>query len=569
MAASCLHLALLLCLIPATVASPRSLRKSPADMVFALDAASRSPAGASGPTTVFEVDRPLRPPPGSSGPCSTRLLSASFGSAFTKPPATAAYTPPRCLAAAGGRASAISLAVLEWRAACRGVQYDRIFGVWLGGAELLRGCTAEPSRDGVAWSVSKDVTRYASLLAAGGESTLAVYLGNSLSSNLTGVYHANVTLHLYFFRRSTPKRPPLATGAADLIVPVSRGLPLDDGLWYKIHSASDVQSATVTLPRNAYRAVLELYVSFHGDDEFWYYKHGASAADGPFREVTVRVDGVLAGAAWPCPVVYTGGFDPLLWRPITGVGSFDLPTYDIELTPLLGKLLNGKPHELGFAVTNALDVWYVDANLHLWLDPGSAATTAGLIGYVAPAANTTSSQSGGPVDTTYHTTAGRYFSAAGWVKSSSYGNVTTNATQTFAFDNTVTFETLSQTTVARAGVRATGHDGRALYTLQTERTFPLLVEYQSGIITVVHGLEETATMSGGGRWSSGPAYRSLRTTQSSTVEEEERGSSRQTYRYEATDRCYSRNVTSSGDRIVSDQSSEVCVKAAGAGLVRN
>jgi hypothetical protein len=69
-----------------------------------------------------------RPPPGSFGPCSTLLLSHSF--AFTY--GTAAYSPPACLAA-----SAISLAVLEWRAACRGVQFDRIFGVWLGGAELL------------------------------------------------------------------------------------------------------------------------------------------------------------------------------------------------------------------------------------------------------------------------------------------------------------------------------------------------------------------------------------------------------------------------------------------------
>ncbi|XBI45495.1 hypothetical protein VPH35_109953 [Triticum aestivum] len=42
--------------------------------------------------------------------------------------------------------------------------------------------------------------------------------------------------------------------------------------------------------------------------------------------------------------------------------------------------------------------------------------------------------------------------------------------------------------------------------------------------------------------------------------EQRRRGVRQTYRYEATDGCYLRNVTSSGYSIVSDQSSEACVK---------
>ncbi|RLN23827.1 hypothetical protein C2845_PM07G38340 [Panicum miliaceum] len=561
MAASCVHLAFLLCfMIPATIASPRSLRESPAD--------------ASWPTTFFEVDRPLRPPSGSSGPCSTLLLSTSFGSTFAKPPATAAYSPPRCLAAAGGRASAISLAVLEWHATCRGAQLDRTFGVWLGGAELLRGSTAAPPPNGIVWSVSKDVTRYASLLAAG-RSTLAVYLGNLVNSTLPGVYHANVTLHLYL-RRAPATRPPPATAPADLVVPVSRALPPNGGgLWYQIQSATDVQSTSVALPSNTYRAVLELYVSSHGDDESW-YTNQPGYRNGPFREVTVRVDGVLAGAAWPFPVIYPGGIYPLLWRPVAPIGSFNLPTYDVELTPLLGKLLDGKAHEFGFAVTNALDVWYVGANLHLWLDPGSTTTTAGLTSYVAPPANAASSQSGDPVDTHYQATANRTFSATGWVKSS-YGNITTNATQTFGLEYTLTFETLDRTTVARAGVSATDHAGGVLYTEQTRRSFPLGWIYEQGRLTVTHGLDETTVAAG--RWWTGPGYRSVRITQSSVVEDEEGGGKawgvRQAYRYEATDGCYLRNVTSSGYGVVSDHSNKVCVKggavratSAGDGAVR-
>ncbi|CAL4952286.1 unnamed protein product [Urochloa decumbens] len=558
--ASCIHLALLCLIIPATIASSQSLRKSP--------------AGASRPTTFFEVDRPLRPPPGSSGRCSTLLLSASFGSTFAKPPATAAYAPPRCLVKAGGHASAISLAVLEWRAACHGTQLNRIFGVWLGGAELLRGSTAAPPPNGIVWSVSKDVTKYASLLAAARKpTTLAVYLGNLVNATLTGAYHANVTLHLYLRRAqpSPPSAPPhTATGPADLIVPVSRAAPQPPnggGLWFPIRSAADAASARVALPSNTYRAVLELYVSFHGDDESWYINQ-PGYQNGPFREVTVRVDGVLAGAAWPFPVIYAGGIYPLLWRPVAAIGSFNLPTYDVELTPLLGKLLDGKAHEVAFAVTNAMDVWYVDANLHLWLDPASAATAAGLVSYdAAPAANVTSSQSGDPVDTHYDTAATRRFSAVGWVRSS-YGNITTNATQAFGFENTKTFETLDQSTVARAGVVATDDHAVVCYSVQTQLSFPLGWVYEQGRLTVTHGLEETTVAAG--PWSAGPPYRSLRTTQSSVVEDEEGGGKswgvRQTYRYEATDGCYFRNVTSSSYSIVSDQSSEVCLKGASAGV---
>ena len=69
-----------------------------------------------------------------------------------------------------------------------------------------------------------------------------------------------------------------------------------------------------------------------------------------------------------------------------------------------------------------------------------------------------------------------------------------------------------------------------------------------------------------GQWSSAPPYQSLRITQSSLVEDEEGGGKswgvRQTYRYNATDGCYFRNVTSSNYSVVSDHSNEFCVKGA-------
>jgi hypothetical protein len=118
---------------------------------------------------------------------------------------------------------------------------------------------------------------------------------------------------------------------------------------------------------------------------------------------------------------------------------------------------------------------------------------------------------------------------------------------------------VNQTTVAHAAVAATGLAGELYCSVQTRQSFPLLWESGADQVTITHGLEETTVAAG--LWSSGPRYQSLRNTQRSSVVGG--GASwgiRQTYRYEATDGCYFRNVTSSGYSIVSDQSSEACVK---------
>ena len=41
---------------------------------------------------------------------------------------------------------------------------------------------------------------------------------------------------------------------------------------------------------------------------------GFAFGDGPFREVRLLVDGVLAGAAFPYAVIFTGGIVPTAWR---------------------------------------------------------------------------------------------------------------------------------------------------------------------------------------------------------------------------------------------------------------
>ncbi|AQK90979.1 Peptide-N4-(N-acetyl-beta-glucosaminyl)asparagine amidase A [Zea mays] len=538
------------------------------------------------PTTFFEVDRPIRPPRGSAGPCSTLLLSATFGATYGRPPATAAYAPPACLGDAGG-AGALALAVLEWAADCRGRQFDRIFGVWLSGAELLRSCTAEPRPNGILWSVSRDVTRYAALLAEPGE--VAVYLGNLIDKTYTGVYHANLTLHLYFRTDPQPQPPPQQQQQADLIVPISRSLPLNDGQWFAIQNATDVQSKKLAIPSNTYRAVLQVFVSFHSDDEFWYTNPpndyirannlSSVPGNGAFREVVARVDGEVVGAVWPFTVIYTGGVNPLLWRPITGIGSFNLPTYDIDITPFLGKLLDGEEHDFGFGVTNALDVWYVDANLHLWLDHKSEKTTGGLLSYEASGLNLNVSSEFTGLDGQFVTSASRHVSATGWVKSS-YGEVTTTFNQRFCYENINVFrkngtvQIVNQTIDAKSGIFA--KDASAvLLSEEFHEVFPLYLytgtsdqaddEYSLDSI-VKFGINGKKTSGG----KPGFLYSSLRNSQSAqgTMRVKKNlvvsglGKTHQVYKYVGTDGCYFRDVSSRNYTIVSDRSDDSCSKRA-------
>ncbi|KAF8663319.1 hypothetical protein HU200_055932 [Digitaria exilis] len=573
-------------LVPISIASPPHKLRLSATELAALEGVAPPPPRPDQPSTFFEVDRPHRPPPGSFGPCSTLLLSHSFAYTYTKPPVTAAYSAPPCLAAAGVHAaSVISLAVLEWRATCRGVQFDRIFGVWLAGAELLRGCTAEPRRSGVEWTVSKDVTKYASLFASR-NSTLVVNLGNVVDDTYTGVYHANVTLHLYFHHPPPPPPQQPGLGPADVIVPISLSLPLDDGLWFQIKNRYDMGSASVAVPRNTFRAVLEVYLSYHSDDEFWYTS--TPREHGPFREVTVLIDGDLVGAVWPFPVIYTGGINPLLWQPIAGIGTFSLPSYDVEVTPFLGKLLDGEEHEFAFQVTNAQDVWFVDANLHLWLDPRCAATTAAVVSYDAPALDTTIAfRPYGPGDGLYYTTSFRHVSASGWVQTASYGRITATWTQRLGYENTnriqedESLQAVNQTTDAYSGAHVADRAG-VLYSQEAQQSFALgmfvgvVNQTSNDTYTIARSVrlglgEERVAAGRSGFWA-----RSLRNVQDCEMDVDvEEGDAvgvswgtRQTYRYEATDACYFRNVTSLGYAVVSDHSDEVCVKGSiAAGVV--
>ncbi|CAH2053675.1 unnamed protein product [Thlaspi arvense] len=542
------------------------------------------------PTRYFEVKKPPVPDfPAAQPPCSHRVLHHDFGYTYSKPPVLANYTvPSHC------PSLEFSKIVLEFKSTSKGRQFDRIFGVWLDGVEILRSCTAEPRANGIVWSVEKDVTRYHSMLVKNQTQILAVYLGNLIDKTYTGVYHVDVIFHFYPVERNL--RDPSSVSSAyispraDTILPISRNLPLNDGLWFEIVNSDDSKYKEIEIPRNVYRAVLEVYVSFHENDEFWYgnlpndfitANNLSAAGNGPFREVVVTLDGKIAGAVWPFPVVFTGGINPLLWRPITAIGSFDLPSYDIEITPFLGSLLDGKTHKLGFSVTNALNVWLVDANLHLWLDQEKEIVEGEVLEMSRSSLKITSVSDFKGLNGNFTTRAKRSIHSTGLVKSS-HGDITTSANQEFSYGNTMVLgkdgnlQIIDQLIQADDRVHAKS-GSREIYAAKSIKSFPFSLHSDSleqqennntslEVANVTMGFNEERSQSDNGL---------MRTFKSNLENKQEGqgvivvknnlvisgyGSTQQVYNYVGSDQCYFRNISSFNYTILYDELQTVCKK---------
>ncbi|KAH7512653.1 hypothetical protein FEM48_Zijuj12G0113700 [Ziziphus jujuba var. spinosa] len=538
------------------------------------------------PTVFFEVTKPIEIP--KTSPCSHLILHHDFGYTYGKPPVLANYSPPsEC------PFQKFSKIVLEWKATCKGRQFDRIFGVWLGGVELLRSCTAEPTATGIVWTVEKDITKYYSLLLK--NQTLAVYIGNLLDSTYTGIYHVDVTFHFYpandYLNDFVQNGYDLASGYnfwADLILPISRNLPLKDGLWFEIENSTDSALKEFKIPKNVYRAVLEVYVSFHENDESWYsnlpneYIVANNITDfpgnGPFREVVVSVDGEIVGAVWPFTVIFTGGVNPLLWRPITSIGSFNLPSYDIEITPLLGKILDGKIHTISFSVTNGLNVWLVDANLHLWLDRTCAKTEGRLYEHTSsPLDVSLVSNFNGPNGTS-STIVSRSVMSIGWVKSS-YGNITTKSVQDLYYSNSMVLGSRGDMQIVKQiihfndTVHASMPSSSYAYLSKSKKTFSLYLDSNISslgngtsfyVANLTMGFKEKKYKDHGfGILKS--SLENLQNGQGYMVVKKNLvvsglGSTQQKYKYDGEKDCYFRNISSSNYTILYDKVRTACQK---------
>jgi hypothetical protein len=359
--------------------------------------------------------------------CTVTVMQHDFANSYGQP-YTGTVTPP---ADCPGPWSKV---VLDWSGSIAGRQYDRLAGVWIGGAEVLRTSTPEPDDDGITWHVEKDITSFTPVLRS--PQPLVADLGNIVNSTYTGTYHMTMTLTYY---RTDGRHP--APAVADEVLPLSGS---DSPGWYSLSPGASA-SKSVVFPRNLVNARLEVYARGGGCDEQWFdaVPNDLASQDpdylcggGPYREVQVSVDGRPAGLAQPYPVVYSGGIVPTLWRPIPAVDQFLTLPYDIDLTPFAGELVDGRAHTITITPYGAADVWTVDGTLFLNTDHHRSRTSGALTDdtlSTAPNPSTTQ-QPGSDGATQVHVSARRDWYTQGYLDTSG-GRLTTRVEQHLAYTN--------------------------------------------------------------------------------------------------------------------------------------
>jgi hypothetical protein len=288
--------------------------------------------------------------------CEITVAEAQFRD-FT--PYKGTYAPPR---GCGDRWSKV---VLWLDGKVKGRQFDRLGYLHIGGVEVFRTSTPQPSPDGIEWSVEKDVTRYSDTFRQSQD--VEMLIGNVVDDTYTGIIDVKVTLTFYEGR-------PAATTP-------DRVLTLQDG--------------TLTTPRNSERIVAEVYATGSGGgcEEYWYLTvpdaapYSCKADDGPYREVQIKVGGQLAGIATPFPTVWTGGWsNPFLWYVIPGPRAFDIQPIEYDLTPFAGLLNDGRPHRIEVSVLGVPEGqtgWSTPVNVLVQQDAHSKQVTGKLTGHQA------------------------------------------------------------------------------------------------------------------------------------------------------------------------------------------
>ncbi|MEV5726125.1 peptide-N4-asparagine amidase [Streptomyces pharetrae] len=345
--------------------------------------------------------------------CQVTLAEAKFRD-FT--PYRGTYTPPE---GCGDRWSKV---VLRLDGRVKGRQYDRLGHLRVGGVEIFRTSTPQPSPDGIEWSVEKDVTRYSDTLRR--PQDVEMLIGNVVDDTYTGVIDVKVTLTFHAAGRPA--------GAHDRALTPDRVLTLADG-------------TTLTTPRNSERILAEVYATGSGGgcEEYWYLTvpstapYSCQADDGPYREVQLRVDGRLAGIATPFPTVWTGGWsNPFLWYVVPGPRAFDVKPITYDLTPFAGLLNDGRPHRVEVSVLGVPEGrpgWDAPVNVLVWQDEKRAHVPGAL----------TVHREGSPADTSTYTPArageehrvdteaAHRLTVSGYLDTS-HGRVTTTVSRTLA-----------------------------------------------------------------------------------------------------------------------------------------
>jgi hypothetical protein len=198
-----------------------------------------------------------------------------------------------------------------------------------------------------------------------------VDIGNYIVGPYNGSFDASLSVTFYNTTLPILQSP-------DQIIPLSQNQSSGVSTYFSL--PDDVAVTSVFIPSNTSRLVLEMFASGNGDEESWYGNvpnefnstfqawNISLPGEGSFRELLVYVDEDIAGVTWPFEVVFTGGICPGFWRKIVDYRTFDLPSYQIDLTPFLDKL-KGSQHQVKFKLQgqpNTLENWYVSGHLQIW-----------------------------------------------------------------------------------------------------------------------------------------------------------------------------------------------------------
>lgn len=228
-------------------------------------------------------------------------------------------------------------------------------------------------------------------------------LGNLVNDKYTGIFNTTLTATFFYSDVATNAAPP-----SDLIIPISARQSANNAVSQFTLPTQNATNTISNFPLNACRAVFSVSANGQGNEEFWWSNVLQSDTDAfsdtvgelpgysPFREVQVLIDGQLAGVYWPFPVIFTGGVVPSLHRPIAGIEAFDLKEHEIDITPWLAVLTDGKPHEFTIRIAGINDTasssssghnavltdhvnesWYVTGKIFIWTDSDSHSNSIG------------------------------------------------------------------------------------------------------------------------------------------------------------------------------------------------
>jgi hypothetical protein len=350
-----------------------------------------------------------------------------------------------------------------------GRQFDRTAEIWIGGVNVYFGTTSEPSRTVArSWHIERDLTDYSALFNT--TQNGRVDLGNLVNSTFTSTLFGTAVIQFYpvASHQDAPR-------TADLVLPLASD---PTGGTAFLSNSTSTLAKTFTLPTNVERAFLDVVAESQAGDEFWYTcvpndvaNELQSCGGGAFRESQVTIDGTPAGVAPVYPWIYTGGIDPLLWRPIPGVQTLNFTPYRVDLTPFAGLLSNGQPHQIAVSVFGANNGFSTTATLLAFQDHGAnqitGEVTLNTIG--APNPNTVENINTAPDGTitgSVTVDSSRIFSVEGFVRTS-HGRIATNVRQSIQFSSRQDFnitniafvQNIKQRTTISSETQTDGHGG--------------------------------------------------------------------------------------------------------------